>query len=330
MPGLASLAPEDVMTARSLTAGAVVALALAGAWLEPSLAQRGGRGANTDAIKRKSLDLAYATASPAQKLDLYLPNAGDGPFPVIVHIHGGAFRSGDKADGQLTPVLQALEHGYAVASINYRLSGEAIFPAQIHDVKAAIRWLRAHAREHTLDPARFAAWGGSAGGHLASLAGTSGGVSALEDLAMGNARESSRVQAVVDWFGPINFLTMDEQFTKSGIGRADHNAAQSPESQLVGRQITIATDAVSAASPAHYISPDDPPFFIQHGTKDPLVPTEQSIDFHGRLQAVLGRGRATLTLLEGAGHGGAMFSSPENMAKVLAFLDSVLKDTMLK
>jgi len=318
------------MTARSLTATTVVALALVGAWLEPPLAQRGGRGANTDAIKRKSLDLAYATASPAQKLDLYLPNAGDGPFPVIVQIHGGAFRSGDKADGQLAPVLQALERGYAVASINYRLSGEAVFPAQIHDVKAAIRWLRAHAREHTLDPARFAAWGGSAGGHLASLAGTSGGVAALEDLAMGNGKESSRVQAVVDWFGPINFLTMDEQFTRSGVGRADHNAAQSPESQLIGRQITTATDAVIAASPAHYISPDDPPFLIQHGTKDPLVPTEQSIDFHGRLQAVLGKGRATLTLLEGAGHGGAMFSSPENMAKVLAFLDSVLKDNTLK
>jgi acetyl esterase/lipase len=317
------------MTPRPETVLALT-LALAATSMMPLAAQRGGRGADTGAIKRKTLDLAYASASPAQKLDLYLPNDGDGPFPVIVHIHGGAFRSGDKADGQLTPVLQALERGYAVASINYRLSGEAIFPAQIHDVKAAIRWLRAHAKEHTLDPARFAAWGGSAGGHLASLAGTSGGVAALEDLAMGNGKQSSRVQAVVDWFGPINFLTMDEQFTKSGIGRADHNAAPSPESQLVGRQITTATDTVKAASPATYISPDDPPFFIQHGTKDPLVPTEQSIDFHGRLQAVLGKGGATLTLLEGAGHGGPLFSSPENMAKVLVFLDKILKDHTLR
>ena len=312
------------MRTRRLAALAAL-LAVAGTWTAQPSAQRGGRGANTDAIKRKTLDVAYAGASPAQKLDLYLPNEGDGPFPVIVHIHGGAFRSGDKADGQLTPVLQALDRGYAVASINYRLSGEAIFPAQIHDVKAAIRWLRAHAAEYKLNPSAVAAWGGSAGGHLAALAGTSGGVAALEDLSMGNPKESSRVQAVVDWFGPVNFLTMDAQFTKSGIGRADHNAVQSPESQLIGRQLTAAPDAVKAASPETYVSPDDPPFFIQHGTRDPLVPTEQSIDFSGRLVKVLGKDKVTLTLLDGAGHGGPMFSAADNMAKVLAFLDGVLK-----
>ena len=312
------------MRTRRLAALAAL-LAVAGTWTAQPSAQRGGRGANTDAIRRKTLDVAYAGASPAQKLDVYLPNEGGGPFPVIVHIHGGAFRSGDKADGQLTPVLQALDRGYAVASINYRLSGEAIFPAQIHDVKAAIRWLRAHAAEHTLNPSAVAAWGGSAGGHLAALAGTSGGVAALEDLSMGNPKESSRVQAVVDWFGPVNFLTMDEQFTKSGIGRADHNAVQSPESQLIGRQLTAAPDAVKAASPETYVSPDDPPFFIQHGTRDPLVPTEQSIDFSGRLVKVLGKDKVTLTLLDGAGHGGPMFSAADNMAKVLAFLDGVLK-----
>ena len=108
--------------------------------------------ANTDHIKRKWLDIAYASLSPAQKLDIYLPDEGDGPFPVIVSVHGGAFKFGDKADGQLTPMLEGLKRGYAVVSINYRMSGEALFPKNIHDVKAAIRWVRANAKQYSFNP----------------------------------------------------------------------------------------------------------------------------------------------------------------------------------
>lgn len=128
---------------------------------------------DTSHIARKWLDLAYASASPAQKLDIYLPDAGDGPFPVIMAVHGGAFMGGDKADMQLKPMLEGLARQYAVVSINYRLSGESLFPAQIHDVKTAIRWVKANARRYALDGSRIALWGGSAGGHLSALAGTS-------------------------------------------------------------------------------------------------------------------------------------------------------------
>jgi acetyl esterase/lipase len=307
-------------------AALVAAGALGAAGVRVSAAPQGrGRGARIDDIARKWLDLSYASLSPAQKLDIYLPETGDGPFPVIVHIHGGAFLGGDKRDPQVQPVLGVLGHGYAVASINYRLSGEAIFPAQIQDVKAAIRWLRANARRYRLNPDKVAAWGASAGGHLAALAGTSGGVEALEDRALGSPLQSSGVQAVVDWFGPINFLAMDRQFRASGIGRADHDAPDSPESRLLGKPITEAPGLVRDASPATYITPDDPPFLIQHGTRDPLVPTEQSVLFAQDLRKALGPGKVMLDLIEGAGHGGREFSSPENLKKVIGFLDRTLK-----
>jgi acetyl esterase/lipase len=280
---------------------------------------------NTEGIKNKSLDVAYANKSAAQKLDIYLPEVGAGPFPVIVQIHGGAFRMGDKGDLQINASLQGLTHGYAVVSINYRLSPEAIFPAQIQDVKAAIRFLRANAKKYKLNPDKIATWGGSAGGHLAAMAGTTGDVKEFDDASLGNANESSKVQAVVDWFGPIEFNQMDPQFRASGKGKPDHDEVNSPESALVGKQITNAPELVKRASPATYISKNDPPFFIQHGTEDPLVPVEQSKNFYSAVIKVLDKDNVTLVLLEGAGHGGPQFSTVENLDKVFAFLDKYLK-----
>ena len=206
--------------------------------------------------------------SAAEKLDIYLPSTGSAPYPVIISVHGGAFLMGDKADGQLTPMLAGLERGYAVVSVNYRLSGEAKFPAAVNDVKAAIRFLRANASKYGLDPQKFAVWGGSAGGNLAAMAGTSAGVDSLSDPSLGNASQSDAVQAVVDWFGPIDFATMDSQLETSGAGPANHGAADSPESQYLGAPLASVPEEVKAADPATYISPDDPPFLIEHGTAD--------------------------------------------------------------
>lgn len=127
-------------------------------------------------IKRKWLDIAYANLSPAEKLDIYLPSEGDGPLPVIISIHGGAFMFGDKAAEQLNPMLKGLNHGYAIVSINYQMSGEAIFPANINDVKTAICCVKANATKYKFSPKRIALWGGSAGVNLAALTGTSGDV----------------------------------------------------------------------------------------------------------------------------------------------------------
>ena len=281
--------------------------------------------ANTDHIKRKWLDIAYASISPAQKLDIYLPDEGDGPFPVIISIHGGAFMFGDKADEQLNPMLKGLNHGYAIVSINYRMSGEAIFPANINDVKAAIRWVKANAAEYKFSPKRIALWGGSAGANLAALAGTSGDVKELEDMSMGNTNQSSRVMAIVDWFGPTNFLLMDEQLKETGNGKPDKSEANSPLSKVLGQKITEIPEKVKMANPESYITSDDPPFLIQHGTKDPIVPTQQSINFAKKLETVLGKEKVTLVLLEGSKHGGPAFQTPENLKLVVAFLDAFLK-----
>lgn len=284
----------------------------------------GGAAVDTSFVTQKWLDVAYATVSDSEKLDIYLPNEGTGPFPVIVAIHGGAFMGGDKT-GELAYLSQALDAGYAVVSINYRLSGEAIFPAAINDVKAAIRFLRANAATYNLNTDKLATWGGSAGGNLASLAATSGGVTALQDDSLGNADQSDAVQACIDWYGPINFDVMDDQFTASGVAGQVHNTADSPESAYLGALITTVPDLVAACNPETYITKDDPAFFIQHGTADVMIPTQQSIDFAANLTKVLGADKVTYESLEGAGHADAAFTTTENVAKALAFLDSVLK-----
>ena len=216
--------------------------------------------------------------------------------------------------------------GYAVVCVNYRLSDEAKFPAAIQDIKAAIRWIRANAGTYNLNPDKIATWGNSAGGHLASLAGTSGGVAELEDLSLGNAEFASNVQAVVDWYGPINFLKMDEQFTKSGKGKANHGEENSPESMFMGAKIGDVPDEVKKANPETYISSDDPAFFIQHGTIDQAIPTQQAIVFYNKLVPVLGEENVTLNLLKGARHADPAFITEENLDLVFTFLDKVLKE----
>lgn len=299
-----------------------------------TLPQKGGMNggmianADTSTIDNKWLDVVYADVSESQKLDIYLPNDGEGPFPVIIQIHGGAFKSGDKASGELTPALAALERGYAVVAVNYRLSGEAQFPAQINDIKAAIRFIRANANTYSINPDKIATWGGSAGGSLSALAGTSGGVKELQDDSLGNAEVSDSLQAVVDWFGPIYFSTMDAEFKELGItpvGVASQSG--SPESSYLGQTIgsAEAESLVKQASALTYISTDDPAFYIQHGTADQNIPITQSINFSKALSDVIGADKVTYSSIEGAGHGTSEFQTAENIAKVLDFLDLNLK-----
>ena len=286
---------------------------------------------DTSHIKRKWLNRAYANQSPTQKLDIYLPELGRGPFPVIVSIHGGAWMFGDKGDMMNAPMLHGLERGYAVVCINYRLSHEAIFPCQIHDCKAAIRYIRANASAYYFDPQRIAAWGGSAGGHLAALLGTTGRIRRLSDDSMGNPKVSSAVQAVVDWYGPTeSFLKMDEQLAASGRGVPDHARPDSPESLLLGRLITEVPELVEQASPMTYIKSYAPPFLIQHGMQDGIVPVEQSIHFAAELGRVAGASKVSFEILPEAQHADPAFETPGNVERVLDFLDSHLRLPLTK
>ena len=258
-------------------------------------------------------DLAYVTdGHERQKLDLYVPETGEN-LPLIIWIHGGAWRGGDKTHYMPIEYLKA---GYAGASLNYRLSQHAIFPAQIEDVKAAVRWLRANAETYRLDPNRFAAWGSSAGGHLVAMLGTAGDVKEFE---VGeNLEVSSRVQAVVDYFGPTDFLQMDAHRLPNGLV---HDVPDSPESQLVGEPIQEHQDRVARANPVTYVSKDAPPFLIVHGDKDPLVPYQQSVLLNDALKKV--GVPVTFYKVEGGGHG--WFKDPKVPELAKAFLEQHLK-----
>lgn len=276
-------------------------------------------------ITNKWIDIPYATTSLAQKLDIYLPEDGDGPFPVILSIHGGAFMMGDKRDTQINPHLKALKKGYAVVGINYRLSGEAIFPAGLQDIKAAIRWVRANATTYHLNSDRMATWGGSAGGNYSAMICTTANRKELEDLSLGNESYPCHIHAAVDWFGPTDFLKMDLQFAVTGNGVCDHNDLDSPESKYLGSKITDIPQLVPLANPMTYIHQDMPPIMIMHGSLDQVVPTQQSIIFAEMIEEKVGKERVCFEILEGAYHGGPEFDCDENVEKVIAFLDRYLK-----
>jgi acetyl esterase/lipase len=228
-------------------------------------------------------DVPYVTGGTArQQLDLYVPASARG-LPLVVWIHGGGWQTGTKA---APPALGLLWHGgYAVASLEYRFSSDAIFPAQIEDTKAAIRWLRAHAVEHGLDPNRIGVWGFSAGGHLAALLGASGETKAFDRGE--NLNVSSRVQAVCDFSGPVD-LTKFKETRDSGLER------------LLGGPVSQRRALAAQASPLTYVSKTAPPFFIVHGERDDLVPPAQGQLLEQALQKV--GGDVTFHVCPGAGH----------------------------
>lgn len=263
-------------------------------------------------------DLAYVSGGhERQVLDLYLPESEEGEDklrPVIVWIHGGAWRAGSKRGVRWQPMV---ERGYAVAAINYRLSQHATFPAQIHDCKAAIRFLRHHAAHYGLDSERFGVWGSSAGGHLSALVGTSGNAPELEGN-IGILDQPSHVQAVCDWFGPTDFSLMNVQAGPTGV--IDHDSPDSPESQLVGSPVATSPEKVKRVNPITYVDSEDPPFLIVHGNADKLVPIGQS----KLLQAALldaGVSSSFHIVLDG-GHG--WFRNPAINEKCLDFFDNHL------
>ena len=244
-------------------------------------------------------DLAYVeNGHERQRLDLFVPENASKPLPLIIWIHGGAWSAGDKSG--CPPLRQGYaQRGFAIASLNYRLSQQAIFPAQIEDCKAAIRWLRAHAKDYRLDPEHFGVWGSSAGGHLVALVGTSGDMTEFD---VGAHRDvSSRVQCVMDDYGPTLFTEMDAH--RVSASAMVHNTPNSPESRLIGGPITDPANAakVARANPVTYVTMDDPPFLIVHGDRDPLVAHHQSEMLFAALEAAGVSVR--LNTVKGGGHG---------------------------
>ena len=267
-------------------------------------------------------DIAYIEGGDeAQKLDIYVPEApSDKPLPLIVHIHGGGWRAGNKFPCPVTPMVLK---GYAVASVEYRFSQKAVFPAQIQDCQAAIRWLRAHAKQYHFDPDHLGVVGGSAGGHLSALVGTSGGKKAFPSIGS-HPDESDRVQAVIDIYGPADFSTVVHQAAedKNVKNIFAFNTPSDPYSSLIGTNLDDKPKA-DAVSPVHYVSKDSPPFLILHGTHDTLVPYAQSVQLEAALKA---QGVPVwLQTLPGAGHGGPAFGKPAIIQLMQTFFDKHLQ-----
>jgi len=258
-------------------------------------------------------DMEYVPSGhERQKLDLYLPSRSTGrALPVIIWVHGGAWRAGSK---DRCPAVRFVQRGYAVASINYRLSQHARFPAQIEDCKAAVRWLRANAERYRLDPQRFGAWGSSAGGHLVALLGTTGDIKRFDTGP--NLQYSSALQAVCDFYGPTDFTQMSKFWSKM-----DHDAPDSPEALLIGGPVQQNKQKCRLANPITYVSKQDPPFLIVHGDKDPLVPHNQSVLLYEALRKV--SVPVQLYTVDGGGHGG--FKDPQLDKLVEKFFDEHLK-----
>ncbi len=261
-------------------------------------------------------NLEYVPAGHERhKLDLFLPKDARGPLPLLIWVHGGGWKNGSK-DG--CPPLRKgyVQRGYAVASINYRLSGHAVFPAQIEDCKAAIRWLRAHAGEYGTDPKRIGVWGSSAGGHLVALLGTSGDVKEFD--VGGNLDQSGRVQAVCDYYGPTDFKVF-----VTTPRYESHASASSPEALLLGGAVLENEEKARRVNPIEYVSGDDPPFLIVHGDEDRTVPLNQSSLLYEALKKA-GRDVRFHTI-HGAGHGRPGFGAPEIEEMVRKFFDAKLK-----
>jgi len=255
-----------------------------------------------------------------QVLDLFLPEQpSEKPLPLMIWIHGGAWMGGSQAN---PPVLYLVSKGFAVASIQYRFSQDAVWPAQAYDCKAAIRFLRAHAAEYNFEPDHFGVGGDSAGGHLAAFVGTSGDVKEMEgDL--GNPGVSSRVQAVVDWFGPTDLTAMGQQSGPDSM--IQHDAPNSPESRLLGGPVQEKRDLARTANPLTYIDENDPPFLIMHGDNDRLVPLGQSVIL---AKALIDAGvEVTMKTIHGAGHEGPQFRDAESRQLIEESLSRKLKVT---
>lgn len=268
-----------------------------------------GKGKKLPEGVRVLRDLGYA--KPDGKpllLDLYLPEkASAGALPVVVWVHGGGWNKGSKDN---CPAAWLAAEGFAVASINYRLSTDARWPAQIDDCHAALRWLRQHASEYKLDGLHVGIWGGSAGGHLVAVMGTRNPADAAD-----------AVQAVCDWYGPSDLLTMPNNVPSEK--RSADALARSNGAVLLGAAVKDVPDKAKDASALYHVSSDDPPFLIMHGDQDPQVPIEQSRRLYEALKAA--GVPVTFEVVKGGGHGGPAFQTPQVKDIVKSFFEKTLR-----
>lgn len=260
-------------------------------------------------------DIEYAVvAGEALRLDLYQPSAATGA-PLLVWVHGGGWEIFSKAQ---MPLAAIVERGYVIASLDFRPASRAPFPGQVHEIKAAIRFLRANASRYGYDASRIGILGSSSGGHLAALVGATNGHAELEGTLGAHADESSAVQAIVSYFGASNLTTILAQSTPFGLG-----IREPALKRLLGGLPQENEPLAKLASPVFHLDAGDPPLLMLHGDQDPQMPINQSHELQGAYEK---QGLdATFVVVHGAAHGGDAFYAPANVERVAAFLDAHLR-----
>jgi acetyl esterase/lipase len=288
-------------------------------------------------ITRKWLDVDYTPENPhpARLLDIYLPEEGDGPFPTVVCIHGGAFSGGTKNDFQVAAYFDGLERGYAIVSVEQRLCNmlpgggnnpEGVFPNPVFDFKAAIRYLKANAAQYKLDTARFATAGGSAGGYHAFMAGATQDVAAMYDDSLGWADVDGTVHAIVDWFG-VGDLVVQSQFTEdTPMKLPDGTEFKMPNYAdiFLGVNCRENPNLAYFANPETWVTTALPPVLLQHGIADEIVPIECSDRLAKRIEEVCGKDRVVYDAFEGYMHGDVRFHDPANHSRIFGWLKEKL------
>ncbi|WP_294147476.1 alpha/beta hydrolase [uncultured Clostridium sp.] len=282
------------------------------------------RSTDLSGFSRSYTNLPYSCGSAAQKLNIVLPNEGEGPYPVIVFIHGGGWLTGDKNHVQTQQIYRLLYAGYAVCCINYRLSDEAKWPLPLHDCKAAVRFLRANAAKYNLDTERIGVAGNSAGGHLAAMMGTTNGDAQYEDLTMGCADFSSSVQAVFVWFGAYDFTSWAEDCINTYPDRSfDYESGA--EAFMFGHSLKEHPERLKDASPICHLDSRTAPFYVEHGTGDHVIPYCQCEKFYQKYTELLGDSHISIRLFEGAEHSDPAFKTDENVFEFVKFFDQYVR-----
>lgn len=315
-----------------------------------------GKEIDPSQFKRAWFGVPYASQSPSQKLDIVLPERGSAPHPVVFYVPGGAWLSGGKRSATMACLYKVLSQGYAIAAIDYRYSTEALWPAQIFDVKAALRFVKAHADEFSLDSSRIIAWGNSAGGHLVNMLAATGCGHVLEDRYQGNSEFDCSINGLISWysFGDLYEADLCDQMAetkaytydpirntpsfdaRTAAGKAGSSvpdsasrgsqahdpASLTPFERLLGFEPRNFHGASAMASPIEFVDSSFPPALFQHGKEDVYVPCTQSVGMVRRINDLCGLKRAHVELFEG-GHGSPAIKADENIDRCIDFMESV-------
>jgi len=288
--------------------------------LDKMFARLGELSLDVSDIRRKFIDCPYGE-DPLQTLDIYLPNEGSGPYPIVFFAHGGAWAHGDKGDMQVVPFIGGVKRGYAIVSLNYRLTPDIRYPDNLFDIKAALRWVENNADTYLLDPTRTALCGASAGAHLAMMAAFTQGVPGFD---IAPYPPSCRVLAVIEQFGPTDFTKFHEHFDESGFPRALVPGEFSSIDLMIGAKAESIPNLVRFLNPIDNVHPGIPPVLLQQGLRDPVIPYQQAIELCEKINAIAGDGKAELDLNDDFLHADPGYAGAESFDRIFGFLDKYL------